>query len=95
MPNSKLALLFTKDNKNQLKSKSEENLIYFFDYNPVQFEYLLDQLRAIKRMPQTPNYELSFVAPKVDVPFNFSDMLSELGLNSKLNCEKLLQLFFL
>ncbi len=85
VPNSKLALLFTKDNKNQLKSTSKENLIYFFDYNPVQFEYLLDQLRAIKRMPQTPTYELSFVAPKVDVPFNFSDMLSELGLNSKLN----------
>jgi hypothetical protein len=86
VPNSKLALKFTKDNKIQRKSKTKEDIVpYFFDYNPVQFQYLLDQLRAIKRRPQTPAYELNFKAPNVDVPFDFFDMLRELGLTRKLN----------
>jgi hypothetical protein len=85
VPNSKLALLFTKDNKTQTKLKTKQNLPYFFDYNPVQFQYLLDQLRAMKRSPQIPAYELNIVAPNVDVRFNFSDMLFDLGLNRKLN----------
>jgi hypothetical protein len=96
VPNSKLALLFTKDYKNITKSTSKGTPIYFFDYNPAQFEYLLDQLRAIKRMPQTPLYELNIVAPMIDVRFNFSDMLFELGLNRKLNfmiSERFLSLF--
>jgi hypothetical protein len=96
VPNSKLALLFTKDYKNITKSTSKGTPIYFFDYNPAQFEYLLDQLRAIKRMPQTPLYELNIVAPMIDVRFNFSDMLFELGLNRKLNSirsQKFLSLF--
>jgi hypothetical protein len=96
VPNSKLALLFTKDYKNITKSTSKGTPIYFFDYNPAQFEYLLDQLRAIKRMPQTPLYELNIVEPMIDVRFNFSDMLFELGLNRKLNrmrSEQFLSLF--
>lgn len=85
MPNSKLGLLFAKDNKSETKSKSRQNKVHFFDYNPVQFEYLLDQLRTIKRMPPAPTYELNFVAPLGDLRFNFSVMLNELGLNRKLN----------
>jgi hypothetical protein len=85
VPNSKLALLFAKDNRNKTKPKTKQDKVYFFDYNPVQFQYLLDQLRAVKRMPQTPAYELNIVAPNVNIPFNFSDMLFELGLNRKLN----------
>jgi hypothetical protein len=86
VPNSKLALMFTKNNKNKTISKSKQEIVHrFFDYNPVQFQYLLDQLRAIKHMPQTPAYELDFKAPNVDVRFDFSDMLVELGLNRKLN----------
>ena len=83
VPSSKLALMFSKDNKNKIAIKTKENQAYFFDYNPVQFEYLLDQLRAIKRMPQTPAYELNFKAPSVDVLFDFSNMLLDLGLIGK------------
>jgi hypothetical protein len=85
VPNSKLALLFAKDNRNNTKPKTKQDKVHFFDYNPVQFQYLIDQLRALKRMPQTSAYELNIVAPNVNVPFNFSDMLFELGLNRKLN----------
>jgi hypothetical protein len=84
VPDSKLALLFSKDNKNQAESKSKKDKIHFFDYNPLQFGYLLDQLRSLKRMPKTPAYELNIVAPNVDVRFNFYVMLFELGLNRKL-----------
>jgi hypothetical protein len=80
VPNSKLALKFAKDDKSQTQQDTKP---YFFDYNPVQFQYLLDQLKAIKRRPQTSAYELNFRAPDVDVPFDFSDMLLELGLNRK------------
>ncbi|CAF1290444.1 unnamed protein product [Adineta ricciae] len=75
VPNSKLAVLFA---KNVPKPKSK----HFFDYNPVLFEHLLDQLRAIKRDPQVPTYELNFAAPYSSVPFNFSTMLVELGLST-------------
>ncbi|CAF1081981.1 unnamed protein product [Adineta ricciae] len=75
VPNSKLAALFA---KNVSKPKSK----HFFDYNPVLFGHLLDQLRAIKRGPQVPAYELNFAAPNSSVPFDFSTMLVELGLSS-------------
>ncbi|CAF1167915.1 unnamed protein product [Rotaria sordida] len=81
VPNSKLARMFTKDNETKTKSISKENTAYFLDYNPVQFAYLLDQLRAIKRMPNFVPYELDIKQPNVDVRFNFSNMLNELGLN--------------
>jgi len=85
IPNSKLALLFSKDNKNKTKPTAKQDMVYFFDYNPVQFQYLLDQLRAVKRMPEIPAYELNIVAPNIDVRFNFSTMVFELGLNRKFN----------
>lgn len=84
VPHSKLALMFVKEKQNKTKSKKDIRN-YFFDYNPVQFEYLLNQLRTIKRLPEKPSYELTFTAPSVDVKFNFSDMLLDLGLNGKEN----------
>lgn len=90
IPNSHLALLFDREHK--IKT-------YFFDYNPVQFQYLLDQLRTMRRKPPKPLYELNFVAPvSQDIRFDFSDMLVELGLTRKLNSVKyhiiLLSVFF-
>ena len=58
---------------------------FFFDYNPVLFERLLDQLRALKRRKPKAAYELKFVAPHVDDQRDFADMVTELGLNRKLN----------
>ncbi|CAF2975920.1 unnamed protein product [Rotaria sp. Silwood2] len=81
IPNSKLARMFTKDNRDRTKSKSKENNAYFLDYNPVQFAYLLDQLRAIKRMSNFSPHELDIKEPNADIRFNFSNMLNELGLN--------------
>ncbi|CAF1303585.1 unnamed protein product [Adineta steineri] len=81
VPNSSLALLFTKDPKDKTKLKRKHNKIKFFDYNPTQFAYLLDQLRSIKRMPKIPEHELNIVAPNADIKFNFSTMLFELGLS--------------
>ncbi len=82
VPNSKLALMFTKDNKSVRQSKDKLGTI-FFDYNPVQFNYLLDQLRMIKRTPEIPAYELDIRAPNADIGSNFSYMISDLGLNCK------------
>ena len=83
VPNSKLALMFAKHTRNKTREKSKEYIRYFLDYNPAQFTYLLDQLRAIKRMTNFNTYELNIQAPSVDVPFNFSQMTFELGLNRK------------
>lgn len=84
VPHSKLALMFAKDNQNKTKI-SKNRVDYFFDYNPGQFEHLIDQLRVIKRMPSRPAYEIIFKTPNIDSEFDFSDMLVELGLNGKKN----------
>ena len=84
VPNSKLARLFsdtTETNHSSLRGKGSRQ--YFFDYNPEQFTYLLDQLRTIKRQSNVSGYELNLVEPNIDVPFNFSVMLAELGLTRK------------
>ncbi|CAF2990098.1 unnamed protein product [Rotaria socialis] len=81
VPGSILASMFTVDEKNKTKSKRIEPVAYFFDYNPAQFTYLLDQLREIKRMVKFIPSELDIKPPSADVRFNFSIMLSELGLN--------------
>lgn len=84
IPNSKLALLFAKDNKTENKSKQKKT--YFFDYNPKLFQHLLDQLRTMKRKPLVPLYDLDFIKYNFgDVPFDYSNMLVELGLTRKLN----------
>ncbi|CAF1461929.1 unnamed protein product [Adineta steineri] len=79
VPKSKLALIFMKNNTNAHKSRDNQGVI-FFDYNPDQFNYLLDQLRAIKRKPQIAVYDILIEAPKIDTRLNFSLMLSDLGL---------------
>ncbi len=84
VPNSKLALMFTKDNTNIGQSRGKQSAM-FFDYNPVQFNYLLDQLRMIKRSPEIPAYELNIQAPNADIRMNFSYMIFDLGLNRKSN----------
>jgi hypothetical protein len=82
VPNSKLALAFTKDNAGIQQSRDKPSII-FFDYNPIHFNYLLDQLRMIKRTPNIPAYELDIRAPNTDIPSNFSYMIADLGLNRK------------
>jgi len=82
VPNSKLALMFTKNNTSTRQSMSKLGTV-FFDYNPIQFNYLLDQLRMIKRTPEIPAYELDIRAPNADIRMNFSYMISDLGLNRK------------
>ena len=60
---------------------------FFFDYNPVLFEILLDQLRALKRRAPIAAYELEFVAPYAEVEPDFANMVSELGLSRRLNID--------
>ncbi|CAF1512242.1 unnamed protein product [Adineta steineri] len=80
VPKSKLALMFMKNNTNAHKSRDNQGVI-FFDYNPDQFKYLLDQLRAIKRKPQISVYDILIEAPNIDTRLNFSLMVSDLGLS--------------
>ncbi len=82
VPNSKLAMMFTKDNTSLQQLRGKQGTV-FFDYNPVQFNYLLDQLRMIRRTPEIPAYELDIQAPIADIRLNFSYMISDLGLNRK------------
>ncbi|CAF1411509.1 unnamed protein product [Rotaria sp. Silwood1] len=82
VPNSKLAQMFTKGNRSVWQSRDKQNAT-FFDYNPVQFKYLLDQLRMIKRTPEIPSEEIIFQTPNADIQTNFSYMIADLGLNRK------------
>lgn len=84
VPQSKLAGMFSKDNKMKNLPMDKQGAV-FFDYNPLYFNYLLDQLRAIKRMPKTPGYQLQFQAPYMGSQMNFTHMLVDLGLTRKLN----------
>jgi hypothetical protein len=82
VPNSKLARMFSKDNPEKNLPMDKQGAV-FFDYNPIYFNYLLDQLRAIKRMPEKPGYQLQFQAPYVSSQLNFTHMLIDLGLTRK------------
>jgi hypothetical protein len=82
VPNSTLALMFSKNNTSTRRAKDAQGAV-FFDYNPAQFEYLLDQLRAIKRAPTMRAYEINIDAPKMDTHSNFSHMIADLGLSRK------------
>ncbi|CAF2556945.1 unnamed protein product [Rotaria sp. Silwood2] len=77
--NSKLARMFSKDNTEKNLPMDNHGAV-FFDYNPTYFTYLLDQLRAIKRMPEKPGYHLQFQAPYINSQLNFTHMLVDLGL---------------
>ncbi len=84
VPNSKLARMFSKDNREKNLPMDKQGAV-FFDYNPTYFSYLLDQLRAIKHMPKKPGYRIQFQAPYISSQVNFTHMLVELGLTRKLN----------
>lgn len=71
--------MFSKNNTEANLSMDTHGAI-FFDYNPVHFNYLLDQLRAIKRLPKSPDYQLRFQAPYINSPLNFTHMLIDFGL---------------
>lgn len=83
--NSKLALMFSKNNtKNRLLTDKQGAV--FFDYNPIYFNYLLDQLRIIKRMPKKSGYQIQFSPPPFSsTQLNFTQMLVDLGLTRELN----------
>ncbi|CAM4755073.1 unnamed protein product [Rotaria magnacalcarata] len=80
VPKSKLAKMFMKNHESKLNLRDNMGTV-FFDYNPVQFKYLLDQLRTIKRNPEMPAYAVEFQAPNGDLKANFTAMLTDLGLN--------------
>ncbi|CAF3321249.1 unnamed protein product [Rotaria socialis] len=79
VPSSKLARMFSKDNTEKHLPVDQQGAV-FFDYNPIYFNYLLDQLRTIKRQPEKPEYQLQFQAPFIGSQLNFTHMLVDLGL---------------
>ena len=83
VPNSRLALIFSNDNSKQGLQIDKQGAV-FFDYNPMYFNYLLDQLRAIKRTPKLSRYQLQFSSPFVGTHVNFTHMLVDFGLTCKL-----------
>lgn len=82
IPQSKLAKMFSRKNSNENLRRDKQGAV-FFDYNPMQFSYLLDQLRSLKRQPKQPLYQLQFQAPYSTSQMNFTHMLVDLGLTSK------------
>ncbi|CAF0740423.1 unnamed protein product [Adineta steineri] len=80
IPNSKLAQMFNKDTTKKKNLPMDKSGAVFFDYNPLYFNFLLDQLRAIKRMPKKPGYQIQFQAPYMNSQMNFTHMLVDLGL---------------
>jgi hypothetical protein len=85
VPNSKLALMFSKNNTKNMLPTDKQGAV-FFDYNPIYFNYLLDQLRTIKQMPKTSGYQLQLSSsPFTSTQVNFTQILVDLGLTRKLN----------
>ncbi|UJR15496.1 hypothetical protein I4U23_002439 [Adineta vaga] len=79
VPNSKLSSMFSKDNAKRMLPLDKQGAV-FFDYNPLYFSYLLDQLRDIKRIPDLSGYHLQIPAPYMNSHVNFTHMLVDLGL---------------
>ena len=79
VPNSKLALFFRTNQSKQLLPVDKDGTV-FFDYNPIYFNYVLDQLRTIKHMSKRSWYQYQFSPPFVSGQLNFTHMLSDLGL---------------
>jgi hypothetical protein len=84
IPHSKLASMFRKDNMKNMLLIDKQGAV-FFDYNPIYFNYLLDQLRSIKRMPKRSGYQFQFSPPFTSAHVNFTQMLVDLGLTRKSN----------
>lgn len=82
VPNSKLSLMFT-NGPNKKPLALDKQGVPFFDYNPLYFSYLLDQLRDIKRMADRTGYHLQISAPFSNPHVNFTHMLVDLGLTRK------------
>lgn len=82
VPNSKLARMFSKNHSEKDLLLDKQGAV-FFDYNPAYFNYLLDQLRAMKRQPKKPGYPIQFQAPYISSQLNFTHMLADLGLTRK------------
>ncbi|CAF1081944.1 unnamed protein product [Adineta ricciae] len=79
VPKSKLSLMFQKENAKKMLSLDKQG-VAFFDYNPLYFSYLLDQLREIKRMSDQSIHNLQISAPYMSSHVNFTHMLIDLGL---------------
>ncbi len=85
IPNSKLALMFSKNNTKNMLPIDKHGAV-FFDYNPLYFNYLLDQLRIIKRMPKRFEYQFQFSSPPyINNQVNFTQILVDFGLTRKYN----------
>lgn len=55
----------------------------YFDYNPIYFASLIDQLRLLKRWSPKSRYRYEFVPPFISRYLNFTEMLVDLGLTGK------------
>ncbi|CAF1323527.1 unnamed protein product [Rotaria magnacalcarata] len=86
IPNCKLAFMFSKENAKNMLPVDREGAV-FFDYNPIYFNHLLDQLRLIKRMPKVYGYQLRFSPPFLSAYVNFTHMLTDLGLTRKFDIQ--------
>lgn len=82
VPNSKLALMFSKNDSKKTLLIDKQSAV-FFDYNPIYFNYILDRLRTIKRMPKESIYQVQFAPPFTNSQVNFTHMLVDLGLTRK------------
>jgi hypothetical protein len=82
IPQSTLSILFNGQWDNQLQTDKNGNI--FFDFNPILFRHLLNQLQIIatnKPIQLYPPFQPSLVAP-------FKKMLRKLGLQQSLSSEK-------
>ena len=85
IPSSKLALMFNNSHAKHTLLIDKEGVV-FFDYNPLYFTHLLDQLRTIKRMPKNFRYQMEISPPPyMNTRGNFTQMLMDLGLTRKYN----------
>jgi hypothetical protein len=80
VPNSTLALMFTETTAKKRNLPIDKHGVIVFDYNPTQFNFLLDQLRMIGQMPPKPAYDINILVPLDRGPANFSHMIHKLGL---------------
>lgn len=71
----------------------DSNGAVFFDFNPILFGSIIDQLRALKSSPNKSLHRYEFVPPFNSFYLNFTSMLIELGLTSKKQFDKF-SLFF-
>jgi len=77
--------MFSKNNTKSTLTIDKQGAI-FFDYNPAYFNYLLDQLRAIRQTSRKFGYRFRFSPPPYTIPHvNFTQMLVDFGLTGVTN----------